>query len=217
MDRHARLPRRAPGRGSRGGRSRVSEARIADSLRSRMRVLVTGRCGIHRLTSRRRARRARRRRRGARRPEHRFRGEHQSGATLVEGSVADEARGGRAVDGCELVFHQAAHKAVLRSVELPLTTDTANTHGTLTILKAAADAGVRRVVHASSSSVYGGATTVPTPESEPLSLVRRTRSRSSRPSTTAGSSPSCTGSRPLRCATSTCTGPASVPTRPTRR
>ena len=66
------------------------------------------------------------------------------------------------------MFHQAAHKAVLRSVERPLTTDTANTHGTLTILKAAADAGVRRVVHASSSSVYGGATTVPTPETEPL-------------------------------------------------
>ena len=89
-------------------------------------------------------------------------------ATLVEGSVADEVAAGRAVEGCELVFHQAAHKAVLRSVERPLTTDTANTHGTLTILKAAADAGVRRVVHASSSSVYGGATTVPTPESAPL-------------------------------------------------
>ncbi len=89
-------------------------------------------------------------------------------ATLVEGSIADEAAAAKAVDGCELVFHQAAHKAVLRSVELPLTTDTANTHGTLTILKAAADAGVQRVVHASSSSVYGGATTVPTPESEPL-------------------------------------------------
>jgi UDP-glucose 4-epimerase len=91
-----------------------------------------------------------------------------AGATLVEGSVADEDAVSRAVAGCEVVFHEAAHKAVLRSVERPLTTDTANTHGTLTVLKAAADAGVRRVVHASSSSVYGGATTVPTPESEPL-------------------------------------------------
>ncbi len=91
-----------------------------------------------------------------------------AGATLVEGSVADEAVARRATEGCEVVFHEAAHKAVLRSVERPLTTDTANTHGTLTILKAAADAGVRRVVHASSSSVYGGATTVPTPETEPL-------------------------------------------------
>jgi nucleoside-diphosphate-sugar epimerase len=65
------------------------------------------------------------------------------------------------------VFHQAAHKAVLRSVERPLITDTVNTHGTLTILKAALDAGVGRVVHASSSSVYGGATTLPTTEAEP--------------------------------------------------
>jgi len=89
-------------------------------------------------------------------------------ATLVEGSVADDAAARRAVEGCEVVFHQAAHKAVLRSVERPLTTDTANTHGTLTILKAAADSGVRRVVHASSSSVYGGAAMVPTPESAPL-------------------------------------------------
>ena len=89
-------------------------------------------------------------------------------AKLVEGSVADEAAAARAVAGCEVVFHQAAHKAVLRSVERPLTTDTANTHGTLTMLKAAADAGVRRFVHASSSSVYGGAAVVPTPESAPL-------------------------------------------------
>jgi len=89
-------------------------------------------------------------------------------ATLVEGSVADEIAAARATEGCELVFHQAAHKAVLRSVERPLTTDTANTHGTLTILKVASDAGVRRVVHASSSSVYGGAASVPTTESEPL-------------------------------------------------
>src|SRR5262245_25598 len=89
-------------------------------------------------------------------------------ATLVEGSVADEATVTRAVAGCEVVFHQAAHKAVLRSVERPLTTDTANTHGTLTMLKASSDAGVRRFVHASSSSVYGGAAVVPTPESAPL-------------------------------------------------
>ena len=89
-------------------------------------------------------------------------------ATLVEGSVADEATVTRAVAGCDVIFHQAAHKAVLRSVERPLTTDTANTHGTLTMLKAATDAGVRRFVHASSSSVYGGAAVVPTPESAPL-------------------------------------------------
>ena len=65
------------------------------------------------------------------------------------------------------MFHQAAHKAVLRSVEHPLITDTVNTHGTLTMLKAAQDEGVRRFVHASSSSVYGGAAPLPTTESAP--------------------------------------------------
>jgi UDP-glucose 4-epimerase len=87
---------------------------------------------------------------------------------LVEGDVADEALVRKAVDGAEVVFHQAAHRAVLRSVEHPLATDTANTHGTLTVLKAASDAGVRRVVYAASSSVYGGAVQLPTPESAPL-------------------------------------------------
>jgi UDP-glucose 4-epimerase len=90
------------------------------------------------------------------------------GVELVVGSVADEALVHDAMTGCEFVFHEAAHKAVLRSVEHPLTTDLANTHGTLTVLQAARDAGVRRFVHASSSSVYGGLAAVPTPESAPL-------------------------------------------------
>jgi UDP-glucose 4-epimerase len=72
------------------------------------------------------------------------------------------------VAGVDVVFHQAAHRAVLQSVQDPLSTDLANTHGTLLVLKAAHDAGVRRVVAASSSSVYGGAKQLPTPESAPL-------------------------------------------------
>jgi UDP-glucose 4-epimerase len=83
------------------------------------------------------------------------------------GSVADELAVGEAMKEIDVVFHQAAHRAVLRSVEHPLTTDQANTHGTLTVLKAAVDAGVRRVVYASSSSIYGGAETMPTPETAP--------------------------------------------------
>lgn len=85
-------------------------------------------------------------------------------AELFVGDVADEAAVARAVEGCEVVFHQAAHRAVLRSVEHPLDTDTANVHGTLTVLECARRAGVRRVVYASSSSVYGGAAQLPTPE-----------------------------------------------------
>ncbi|MGQ0743925.1 MAG: NAD-dependent epimerase/dehydratase family protein [Acidimicrobiales bacterium] len=88
-------------------------------------------------------------------------------AELTVAGVADEAAVRGVMGGVEVVFHQAAHRAVLRSVLDPLATDTANTHGTLTVLRAAADAGVRRVVYASSSSVYGGAAELPTSESSP--------------------------------------------------
>ncbi len=91
-----------------------------------------------------------------------------AGARLLIGSVADADAVRDAMAGCDLVFHQAAHKAVLRSVEHPIPTDTVNTHGTLTVLQTARDLGVRRVVHASSSSVYGGGAPRPTPEDAPL-------------------------------------------------
>jgi nucleoside-diphosphate-sugar epimerase len=89
-------------------------------------------------------------------------------AELIEANISDAVAVRRAVEGCEVVFHQAAHRAVLRSVEDPLATDTANVHGTLTVLDAAHAGGVRRVVSASSSSVYGGAAMRPTPETAPL-------------------------------------------------
>lgn len=87
---------------------------------------------------------------------------------LVEGDVADEETVRNAVAGADRVFHQAAARSVIGSVEHPLLTDTSNTHGTLNVLKAALDAGVRRVVYASSSSVYGGAAAMPTAETAPL-------------------------------------------------
>jgi UDP-glucose 4-epimerase len=90
------------------------------------------------------------------------------GAELIVGSVADAETVLDAMQGCEVVFHQAARRSVIGSVEHPLRTDTANVHGTLTILEMARQAGVRRVVSASSSSVYGGAAQLPTPESAPL-------------------------------------------------
>jgi UDP-glucose 4-epimerase len=90
------------------------------------------------------------------------------GAELIVASVSDQDAVRLAVDSCDTVFHIAAHRAVQRSVENPLATDLANVHGTLTVLAAAREAGVRRVVSASSSSVYGGADKVPTPETQPL-------------------------------------------------
>jgi UDP-glucose 4-epimerase len=97
-----------------------------------------------------------------------FRDNVPDGAELFEGDIRDESAVRAAVDGIEVVFHFAAHRAVLQSVENPLSTDMANTHGTLLVLKTAHDAGARRVVAASSSSVYGGAKELPTPESAPL-------------------------------------------------
>jgi nucleoside-diphosphate-sugar epimerase len=61
----------------------------------------------------------------------------------------------KAVAGCEVVFHNAALPSVQRSIQDPLTSNATNVIGTLNVLLAARDNGVRRVVCASSSSVYG--------------------------------------------------------------
>ena len=89
-------------------------------------------------------------------------------ARLITGDVADRDVVAAAVEGVETVFHLAAARAVLRSVEEPLESDRANTAGTLTVLEESRRAGVRRVVSTSSSSIYGGAAVTPTPESAPL-------------------------------------------------
>jgi nucleoside-diphosphate-sugar epimerase len=76
-------------------------------------------------------------------------------AELIEGDIQSYERSNRAVAGCEVVFHQAALPSVPRSVQDPLTSNATNVIGTLNVLLAARDHGVRRVVYASSSSVYG--------------------------------------------------------------
>lgn len=67
----------------------------------------------------------------------------------------------RATAGVEVVFHQAALPSVPRSVNDPLTTNEVNITGTLNVFVASRDAGVRRVVYASSSSVYGNSEVLP--------------------------------------------------------
>ena len=74
---------------------------------------------------------------------------------LIEGDVQSYERVTRAVAGCEVVFHQAALPSVPRSLQDPLTSHATNVGGTLNVLLAARDHEVRRVVCASSSSVYG--------------------------------------------------------------
>ena len=74
---------------------------------------------------------------------------------LVEGDIQSYERVHNAVRGCDVVLHQAALPSVPRSVQDPLTSNATNVTGTLNVLLAARDAGVRRVVYASSSSIYG--------------------------------------------------------------
>jgi UDP-glucose 4-epimerase len=87
---------------------------------------------------------------------------------LIEGDIQSYERANKAVAGCEVVFHQAALPSVPRSVQDPLTSNATNVIGTLNVLLAARDHGVRRVVCASSSSVYGpGAGAAPKREDQP--------------------------------------------------
>jgi UDP-glucose 4-epimerase len=74
---------------------------------------------------------------------------------VVEGDLRSYERVHTAVRGVELVFHQGALGSVPRSVQDPLTSTAVNVEGTVNVLLAARDEGVRRVVFASSSSVYG--------------------------------------------------------------
>lgn len=74
---------------------------------------------------------------------------------FIEGDVADPVVVATAVDGVDVVFHQAALASVPRSVEKPLDTNHACVTGTLNMLDQARRAGVRRLVYAASSSAYG--------------------------------------------------------------
>jgi UDP-N-acetylglucosamine/UDP-N-acetyl-alpha-D-glucosaminouronate 4-epimerase len=85
---------------------------------------------------------------------------------VVEGELRSYERVHNATRGVELVFHQGALPSVPRSVQDPLTTGAVNVEGTLNVLLAARDEDVRRVVFASSSSVYGNSGTLPRTETQ---------------------------------------------------
>jgi UDP-glucose 4-epimerase len=86
---------------------------------------------------------------------------------LLEGDVRDKALVARAVEGVEVVFHEAAVPSVPRSVAEPVRTHDVNVNGTLNVLEQARHAGVRRVVFAASSSAYGDTPTLPKIETMP--------------------------------------------------
>jgi nucleoside-diphosphate-sugar epimerase len=80
---------------------------------------------------------------------------------LVLGDIRSPLDTTRAMAGVEIVYHLAALPSVARSVSDPSATNEVNVGGTLNVLKACLDAGVRRVICASSSSVYGDTPTLP--------------------------------------------------------
>jgi nucleoside-diphosphate-sugar epimerase len=91
---------------------------------------------------------------------------------FVEATLADESAVRKALEDVELVFHEAAIPSVPRSVENPRQTHIASVDSTFSLLLAARDKKVKRVVYAASSSVYGDQPTLPKIETmlpEPLS------------------------------------------------
>ena len=88
---------------------------------------------------------------------------------VLEGDVRDQERVRSAVAGVEVVYHLAALPSVARSVADPRASHSVNVEGTLNVLLAAREAGARRVVYASSSSVYGDTPVLPKHEQMPVS------------------------------------------------
>jgi nucleoside-diphosphate-sugar epimerase len=97
---------------------------------------------------------------------------HLSGdVEIMEGELRSFERVMAAVQGCEIVFHQAALPSIPRSMHDPLTTSDVNVTGTLNVLLAARHAGVGRLVYASSSSVYGPASPAVKREDMPVQPI----------------------------------------------
>jgi nucleoside-diphosphate-sugar epimerase len=79
----------------------------------------------------------------------------------IEGDIRDHKTCQKAMNGIEVVLHQAALPSVPRSIADPVQTNEVNITGTLNLLCAARDAGVKRFVYAASSSAYGDSATLP--------------------------------------------------------
>jgi UDP-glucose 4-epimerase len=90
---------------------------------------------------------------------------------VVEGELRSYERVHAATRGVEVVYHLGALGSVPRSVQDPLTSNAVNVEGTLNVLLAARDEGVRRVVFSSSTSVYGTSAQLPTSESTPTDPI----------------------------------------------
>jgi nucleoside-diphosphate-sugar epimerase len=90
---------------------------------------------------------------------------------LIEGDIRDLDICRKACDGVDYVLHQAALRSVPKSLDDPGATNEVNVNGTLNVLLAAKEKGVRRVVYASSSSVYGDSNHLPQQEDQKPSPI----------------------------------------------
>lgn len=90
--------------------------------------------------------------------------EYSGKIELVEGDILDLEFVKDVMNSTEVVFHQAALRSVPLSVDNPVATNAVNVQGTLNVLIAARDAGVKKVIYASSSSVYGDSPQFPKTE-----------------------------------------------------
>lgn len=98
---------------------------------------------------------------------------------FIKGDIRDTDTCAAACEGVDYVLHQAAWGSVPRSIEMPLLYEDINIRGTLNMLEAAKNAGVKCFVYASSSSVYGDSTALPKKEGQegrllsPYALTKR--------------------------------------------
>jgi len=90
-----------------------------------------------------------------------------SSLEIINGDIRDLAICRKVMKDIEVVFHQAALPSVQRSVEDPLISNAVNVEGTLNILLSSRDTGVKRLIYASSSSIYGDTPTLPKQEEMP--------------------------------------------------
>ncbi len=86
---------------------------------------------------------------------------------FTRGDIRDADLLGRVMDGVEVVFHKAAMASVPSSIEMPILSNSINADGTLLVLETARQSGVRRVVYAASSAVYGDSEVLPKVETLP--------------------------------------------------
>ena len=88
---------------------------------------------------------------------------------FIQGDIRDPDAVNGAVQDVEVIFHQAAWRSIVRSIDMPVMSTSVNIEGTIQVLESARQARVRRVVYAASSSAYGKRGAIPQVETMPVS------------------------------------------------